>query len=110
MAKKKIKSKQEANCFYVSRDRLCPTALSVADKDLGVCHLPYSHHYESTYTVVYNIKHLKVDRYDCGCLIYHNQHYYEFKFPELIWVDFFHETIELGEKNIKFTIRKCHKK
>lgn len=110
MSKKKKKEKQESNCFYVSRDRLCSLSLSSAEEDVGKCALPYSHEYESTYTIVHNTKHLDTKSYDCGCLVYHNKHYHEFKYPEVIWMDFFHEGIEVGQKNVKFTVRKCHKK
>lgn len=107
---KNKKPKQDTNCFYVSRDKLCYSALSTDDKDLGKCNLPFTHHYESTYTIVYTPSHLDIKRYDCGCIIYHNQHYYEFKYPEVIWMDFFHEGVEPGERNVKFSIRKCYKK
>jgi hypothetical protein len=110
MVKKKKKDKQEDNCFYVSRDRLCPISLSSDEEDLGKCGLPYTHEYECTYTVVYKTSHLKVDHHDCGCIVYHNQHYYEFKYPEAIWMSFFQEGIAAGEKNVKFTVRKCYKK
>lgn len=103
----KSKSKNESNSFLVSRDKLCPTALS---NDDSYCHLPFNHDYSSTYTVVYNKNHLEVKRYDCGCLVYRNQHYPEFKFPELIWIDFFHQTINPGEKLVKFTIQRSNKK
>ena len=110
MVKKKKKDKQTDNCFYVSRDRLCPLSLSSEEKDATKCGLPHTHLYEDTYTIVYKTSHLKVDHHDCGCIIYHNQHYHEFKFPEVIWMDFFQEGVEMGEKNVKFTVRKCYKK
>jgi len=108
--KKAKKATQENNCFYVSRDRLCSAALAADYIEESSCQLPFTHSYEDTYTMVYNEKHLKATHYDCGCLIYHNQHYHEFKFPELIWMDFFHEGIEPGQKNVKFSVRKCNKK
>lgn len=108
--RKKKEVNQESNCFFVSRDKLCALSLSAEKEDVGKCGLPYTHEYEDSYTIVYRTSHLKTNRYDCGCITYHNQHFHEFKFPEVIWMDFFQEGVEMGEKNIKFTIRKCHKK
>ena len=105
--KKKTTVKQESNIFYVSRDKLCPSSLDYEDSS---CKLPPNHRYESTYTVVYHKAHLERKNYECGCIVYNNKHYYEFKFPEAIWMDFFHEGVELGEKNVKFSVRKCFTK
>lgn len=96
--------------FFASRDRLCKFAISPNQDDWVKCHLPSGHHYEDTYSIVYKKEHLDVQKYDCGCLIYRNKYHPEFSFPELIWIDFFGEEIGLGDKLVKFSIRKSNKK
>ena len=107
--KKKKKSTEHKQFIYVSRDRLCSQSLIFDNTKTG-CKLPYHHSYEDEYTVVYNIKHLEAKTYECGCLVYHNKHYPEFKYPHLIWMDFFYEGVEKGQKNVKFVVRKCAKR
>lgn len=98
------------NQFLVSRDRLCKYTKSDNPEDWKKCHLPYSHHYELSYSIVYNKTHLDIQKYDCGCLIYFNKYHSDFKFPDLIWQDFFTDTIGEGDKLVKFSVRKSTKK
>lgn len=98
------------NQFLVSRDKLCEFAKSDNPDNWKRCHLPYSHHYELSYSIVYEKSHLDIQKYDCGCLIYHNKYHQDFKFPELIWKDFFTDTIGEGDKLVKFSVRKSTKK
>jgi hypothetical protein len=60
--------------------------------------------------MVFTESHLSVQKYDCGCTIFDNKYYPEFKYPEAIWKDFFTETIEPGQKLVKFYITKSNKK
>lgn len=108
MGRKNKQNPKESNVFFVSRDKLCPNAL--IDSKENPCLLPPSHDYALNYCVVYNINHLECHKYDCGCIVYNNKYYYEFKFPELIWIDFFKHQISAGEKLVKFTINRSEKK
>lgn len=101
------KSKTPVKGFYVSRDKLCPWALEV---EPGNCELPVNVHTEDSYSVVYFPSHLEIKKYSCGCLIYFNKYHPEFKFPEVIWMDFFNVQISQGEKLVKFTINRSAKK
>jgi hypothetical protein len=98
------------NEFFVSRDRFCEYAKSDSPELWKKCCLPGDHHYDVTYTIVYDKSHLITKKYDCGCVIYSNPSYYEFKYPHLIWIDFFTDTIEEGQKLIRFFVQKATKK
>lgn len=110
MSKKKKSQSEKGHHFYVSRDRLCPKCLDISENGEVYCNLPHNHDYSCSYTIVYEPKHLDRKNYDCGCLVYHNKYYPEFKFPELIWIDFFKYTIGPGDKLIKFSINMCKPK
>jgi hypothetical protein len=103
MSRKKNTHKLAKGVLYVSRDRYCKEALS-SDIDNSKCCLPYTHLFEGTYSIVYTGSHLDSKLYDCGCIIYTNKYYHEFKYPESIWLDFFHYPIKPGQKMIKYTI------
>lgn len=104
----KKKNNKESNIMYVSRDKLCKYTMSLDSEDWSKCEAPHTE--GNNYTVVYVESHLTSNGYKCGCQIFNNAYYPEFKFPELIWKDFFKEEISPGEKLIKFTIRKCSSK
>ena len=110
MSKKKKKETQQSNIFYASRDKLCEYTLSLRAEDWKYCKAPPSTQDGTAYSIVYNTTHMDRKSYECGCIIYTNQYYPEYKFPELIWKDFFYEEISPGEKLVKFTVRKCASK
>ncbi len=96
--------------FLVSRDRICEFSLSVNPDAWKRCKVPPSVNSCNTYTIVYNKDHLDIQKYDCGCIIYHNKYYPDFKYPELIWLDFFGSGIGQGDKLVKYLVRKSNKK
>lgn len=96
--------------FLVSRDKLCEFSLSATPENWKHCLVPASVSSNDTYTIVYNKDHLDIQKYDCGCIIYKNKYYPEFKYPELIWMDFFGSHIGKGDKLIKYIVRKSTKK
>lgn len=108
--KNKKKQPKETGVFWASRDKLCASCLDVNEDGTVSCELPPTHDYDSSYSVVYSIKHLGKKMYNCGCIVYHNKYYPEFKFPETMWFDFFNESIPLGQSLVKFTINRCSTK
>ena len=92
--------------FFVSKDNLCKYALSTDSNDWKKCNLPGNHKYDSTYTIVFNKDHLSYQKYDCGCIIFDNKYYPEFKMPEAIWCDFFGDKLGAGEKMIQHIINR----
>lgn len=94
--------------FLVSKDKYCKYHHSLEPKEWKQC--LSNTHVERSYTIVYIASHLKETKFDCGCIIFDNKYYPEFKLSELIFKDFFRHGIESGEKLIKFDIKRVSKK
>lgn len=100
---KTSKISKKLHGFWVSKEKRCDYASLPFDKNNPCC-LPTSEVPDVNYVVVYNINHLYHKKYDCGCVVYRNEHYPEFDIPDLIWNDFFGVKLEDGKKNCKFNI------
>lgn len=96
------------NHFFVSKDRHCKNYNSLEPSDWKNCRI--EKFTENNYTLAFHKNHVKETEYSCGCLIFDNKYYPEFKMPEMIFKDFFHDTIGSGEKLIRFNVQKTNKK
>lgn len=93
--------------FLVSKDKYCKFHNSLEPEDWKKCNI--KNITETNYTIVYTSSHLKEQKYDCGCTIFENKYYPEFKMGEAIFKDFFKHVLVSGEKLIKFNIKKADK-
>lgn len=94
--------------FLVSKDKYCKFHNSLEPDEWKQC--LSNTHVERSYTIVYIASHLDEKKFDCGCIIFDNKYYPEFKLSEHIFKDFFKHELTSGQKLIKFDIKKADKK
>ncbi len=88
--------------IYASKNQICDKGRSVDPIDYLKCCISVI---DYDIVLVFELSHLDVKKFDCGCVIYSNKYYPEFNYKDAIFYDFFGHRLSPGQKNLVIQIK-----